>query len=382
MLDLVTNDQLRLLAQPGSGSRVTITMPTHPGGTDRAQDTIRLKNLLTESARELSELGADRGATDALLAPARALLTDDSFWNGLEQGLVVLLDGEGMQTFRVAEALDERSVVTDWFRITPLLPALSNGNEFWVLALSRNDVRLLNGNRVQLDEVDLGDTPRSLEQALRLDDREPQLQSHGAGRVATGRTTAAFHGQGSVDDALHEDTERFCRIVDHHVRQIVGASTAPTVLAGERRLLDTYRAISRLENLVPEVVAGSADRRSPRDLAAASWPLVRPVFDRETDHDAERFVGGTVPVADRLDEVLVAAVDGRVEALTIPTDRVRWGRFDAVRRVVVDHEERQPGDVDLFDHAVVQTIANGGRAHVVPFEAVPGSGPVAALLRY
>lgn len=286
MLDLVTNDQLRRLAEPEAGTRVTITMPTHPGSAERAQDTIRLKNLLAEAARELAALGSDRGAADALLAPARALLTDDAFWLGLEQGLVVFLDQGGMQTVRVAESVRERCVVADSFHIAPLLPGLSNGNEFWVLALSRNDVRLLNGNRVELTEVDLGDTPRSMDEALRLDDREPQLQSHGAGRVATGRTTAAFHGQGSVDDTLHEDTERFCRIVDHHVRQIVGASTAPTVLAGERRLLDTYRSISRLDNLVPEVVAGSADRTTARELAVAGWPLVQPIFDRQADRDA------------------------------------------------------------------------------------------------
>ncbi len=382
MLDLLTSDQLRQLAMPGPGHRVTITMPTHPAGLDRAQDTIRLKNLLTEATRELLALGSDRTVADRLLAPARALGADDEFWTGLDRGLVVLVDADGMQTFRLAEPVDEFVMVADSFRFAPLLSAVAVGNEFWVLALSRNDVRLLHGNRVQLDDVDLGDTPRSLEEALRLDDREAQLQSHAAGRVGGGRTTAAFHGQGSTDDAAHEETERFCRIVDHHVRQLVGPSTAPTVLAGERRLLDTYRAISRLENLVPDVVAGSADHRSARDLADAGWPLVRPVFDREADRDAERFGSGTVPVADRLDEVLVAALDGRVESLTIPLDCLRWGRLDPIERVVIDHDQRQPGDVELFDHAAAQTIRHGGRVRAVPLADVPGGGPVAAVLRY
>jgi hypothetical protein len=49
---------------------------------------------------------------------------------------------------------------------------------------------------------------------------------------------------------------------------------------------------------------------------------------------------------------------------------------------VEPHDEPQPGDEDLLDLTAAHTIINSGKVHVVAPEEIPGSGPLAAVLRY
>jgi hypothetical protein len=46
------------------------------------------------------------------------------------------------------------------------------------------------------------------------------------------------------------------------------------------------------------------------------------------------------------------------------------------------HETQQSGDECLLNTAVIKTILTGGDIHILEKEKMPGSGKIAALLRY
>ncbi len=60
----------------------------------------------------------------------------------------------------------------------------------------------------------------------------------------------------------------------------------------------------------------------------------------------------------------------------------QWGMFDSGMPSVDLHQERMPGDEDLFDFASVYTLLNGGTVYAVKPEEVPGSSLIAAIFRY
>ena len=60
----------------------------------------------------------------------------------------------------------------------------------------------------ELVEIGLGDIPRSMGEALRFDDRERQVHSHGADRVGRGRVSATFHGHGGTKDTEERQEAR------------------------------------------------------------------------------------------------------------------------------------------------------------------------------
>ncbi len=388
MFDAVTTEELRRLARPTAGHQISLFMPTHPTGLAKAQDPILLRQLIEKAKQQLVELGMRGPDADALLAPAGALVDDVAFWTTVEEGLAVFVNTDGLRHFRLGHSPLARSVVANRFQLRPLLASVSASNSYWVLALSQHAVRLLNGSRAGgMRRVDLGEVPTSLEEALRFDDRESQLQSHASGRVGSGGVAITTHGQGGAKDTSDEERSRFCQLVDGYVRAAVLASSpadsaAPLVLAGDRRLLDDYRKQSQLGHIVGREVVGNPDDLADHQLGDAAWDVVREELEGQLFDDIEAFGSAIAHRTSTLDETLLAAVDGKVESLIVPLDTAHFGELDHQARHVTDHAAGSAGVGDLFDLAVAEVLRHGGRVHAVAPASVPGSGPVAARLRY
>jgi hypothetical protein len=84
----------------------------------------------------------------------------------------------------------------------------------------------------------------------------------------------------------------------------------------------------------------------------------------------------------RIEEILSAAVHGRVAVLFVALDMQRFGTFDAERGEAHLHETMQPGDVDLLDFAALQTVLSGGEVYALSPDDVPDRLPLTAILRY
>jgi hypothetical protein len=112
--------------------------------------------------------------------------------------------------------------------------------------------------------------------------------------------------------------------------------------------------------------------------------LVEPRFRAAREAAAERIreLAGTGLASSLLDEVVPAAVDGRVGSLFVARGVRRWGSFDPAERAVRLHDEPGPASEDLLDRAAVESYLHGGAVHVVAPAEVPGGEPVAAVFRY
>ncbi|MEL7331145.1 MAG: hypothetical protein AAFN12_02795, partial [Cyanobacteria bacterium J06560_2] len=176
-----------------SSPRVSIYIPTHEAGSEIQQDPIRLKNQLSEVEGKLKERGLDEREIQKLLKPAADLIDDQSFWQHQKSGLALFLTADYFQYYTVPLNLESFTSVGQRFYTKPLLPLLTDDGLFYVLAASQNQVTLYQATRKQAHSVDLGETPRSLEMALRYDDPSESLQGHGASRDGDSKIV---HGQG------------------------------------------------------------------------------------------------------------------------------------------------------------------------------------------
>ena len=57
-------------------------------------------------------------------------------------------------------------MVDDRFHVSPLLPLIAGDGHFFVLALSQNQIRLLEGTRDRVEEVELPGVPLGVRDAL------------------------------------------------------------------------------------------------------------------------------------------------------------------------------------------------------------------------
>ncbi|MFQ5968538.1 MAG: hypothetical protein ACE5MI_13165, partial [Acidimicrobiia bacterium] len=147
-------------------------MPTHRTGSASQQDPIRFKNLARSAEERLIDGGLRSSEARRILGPARRLMADDLFWRHQSGGLAAFSAPERFSCYRLPLDFDELVVVTDRFHIKPLLRLLSGDGRFYILALSQKQVRLLQGTRHKVSEVDLKGMPRGLSDALQYDNLE------------------------------------------------------------------------------------------------------------------------------------------------------------------------------------------------------------------
>jgi Bacterial archaeo-eukaryotic release factor family 3 len=379
--------QLRPLFESQPGLCASIFLPTFRAGAETQQNPIRLKNLLRETQEQLLEQGLPPEELDGFLEPVRALLHDEPFWRHPQDGLALFRSSDLFQTYEVSRSLPELAIVERRFYLKPLFPLLQGDGRFYVLGISQNRIRLFEGDRDHLHEMELGpEVPKSLTDALGDQLTKGTLQFDVSTPGAQGRTGAPnFHGQGGGEEDSKTELLNYFNLVDHGLKKLPLDRQAPLVLAGVEYLFPLFREASEHPHLLATGIPGNPDRASAEELHGKAWEIVGPVF-LEAEHKAgERFgdLLGNGRSSSQVDEVLPAAHDGRVETLWVAQGVRLWGHYDAGSRSVETLDERRNGSEDLLDLAAVQTYLNGGAVFSVEPAQMPSEGkPLAAIFRY
>lgn len=385
-MDIIRKEDLKALSKKRNGWHTSIFMPTHRAGSEIQQDPIRLKNLVAEAERRLIAAGLRSPEAKEQLQPASSLVEDRLFWKRQSDGLAIFLSSDIARHYRLPLDLDELVVIGEQFHVKPLLPLLSGDGQFYVLAISQGEVRLLHGSRYSVGEVDLESVPTSLAEALRFDDPESRLHFHTASGPSGGKggRPAMFYGQGAPSEDDKVDILRYFQKLDAGIQELLADEQAPLVLAGVDYLLPLYQQANGYPHLLEEGIEGNPEHLTAKELHQRAWTIVRPCFVEERAEAAERFRQwfGSPAASDKLAEIVPAAHHGRVDTLFVAIDDEQWGTFDVVTNDVQLHQEAEPADQDLLDLAAVHTLFNGGNVYAVAPDQMPGDGPLAALLRY
>jgi hypothetical protein len=347
---------------------------------------IRYKNLLDDAEGTLVSRGMKRADAHELLSQAWALHGSGEFHRAPGLGLALFAAPGFSRYFRLPLDFTELVAVSDRFHITPLLPLLTGDGRFYVLALSQGSVRLLEGDRHAMHEVPLGeDVPKSLADWTKYTEEVESIQFHTRtdNLISTDARGGVFFGSGGASERDNKDEilEWFKQLEDA-VEDRMNGSRAPLILAGVEYLLPLYRQASGYKHILDEAITGNQEDTPDADLHKRAWELVEPHFadDERAAREAYAIQAGRGTAMSRLGEALRAAYDGRVDTLFVRRGAQRWGRFVVEKRKAEEHSEAQPGDQDLLDLAAAQTLLMGGTVFVV--DAVPGSGDLAAVVRY
>lgn len=146
-----------------------------------------------------------------------ALARDHEFWNRTLDGLAVLGGPDLFRVFTLPRPVTGLVVVADSFHTKPLRRFLQSVDRYQVLGLNRHTIRLFEGNRHALDEVELGpEVPRTITEALGGELTEPHQRVSAHGGMGQGRQLM-HHSAGGKKDEVDRDAERFFRAIDRAV---------------------------------------------------------------------------------------------------------------------------------------------------------------------
>ena len=387
-MGILKQDDLRQLIETSGEYCVSLYQPTHKTGREQQQDPIRLKNLITDAQEKLIEYGVRKPQAQELLRPAEDLLDDKEFWRYQSDGLAVFLSKDFTRIYRLPSNFDELLVISKKFHIKPVLPHINEGRQFYILAISLNQVRLFLGTQYTVNELDLpDDIPASMQDALFMDHPEKNLGFHtGTGNPsASGNRPAVFHGQGKQADENEKNILRYFQYVNKGLRPLL-KENIPLVLAGVDYLLPIYHDSNSFAGLLKEGFEGNPDKMDAKELHQRVWEIIKPIFDNDKLEAIKRFEqlnGKRSDLATNvLEEIVKAAKYGQIETLFIPLNIQRWGRFESERNQVLLNGKPGPENEDLLNFAAAQTFLHAGTIHALQPANIPGNGDMAAILRY
>lgn len=378
--DTFSKTELQSLVAAQGSSCVSIYLPTHEAGREIRQDPIRLKNLLSEVENKLAQ-SSDSGDTEKLLQPATDLLENRDFWQHQQAGLALFLSPDSFSYYRLPLEFDAFTFVGDRFYTRPLVPLLSEDGQFYALAASQNKVVLYQATRHQVRVVALGDTPTSLEVALRYDDPEESLQGHGTGRSGDRRV---FHGQGGGKDSENTDILRFFQQVSDGVEKVLAGQTVPLVFVGVDFLFPIYQQANKYPHLMEDAVAFQPDQLSPEEVRDRALKIVEPRFSQSREQALETYgsLADKNQATQDVEQILSAATNGQIETLLVAENAQVWGTFNKDSRKATYHSEKRSDSQDLLDWAIIQALQTDAEVYITSSDELPGDAIAAATLRY
>jgi hypothetical protein len=384
----ITLNEFNQLASAKGDALISIYLPTHEAGPDIRQDHIRFKNLLNQLEEKSNELEHDQKvAVRSAVDTVRPLEDDAEFWRRQGQGLAIFIENGNVRMHRLPTPVNELAHVSDRYIVRPLLPAISTGQTFYILDLNEKAVRLIACTTDGARELDADDIPKSLKEALGYDVEQKSLQFHTEAQpVASPADRAAmFHGHGAGgEEDENAELKRFLEIVDNGVRSLLEGKRAPLVVAGVERVIATFQHVTHYEPTVDQGIPGNHEHQSVQELHQMALPIVRPVLDEANRRERERFAEAahTKQAVAGLDHVLLKANNAQVETLFIDAAKPIWGQFEEDDGVIHTHDAQVDGDDDLLDRALHSALSTGAKVVATPRDQLPGSAPVAALLRF
>lgn len=374
-----------LLQFDSDGPYVSIYQPTHRQHPDNKQDPILFRNLLKQVETALAANAPD-DVVQSRMAPLQELASDTDFWNHTPDGIAVFSAAGFFRVMRLHRPTPSIAIVADSFHVKPLLRVVQSADRFHVLGISRQSVRLFEGNRDQLEETDLHpEVPRSAEDVTGDDLPEPVNRVRSVPGMGAGVATELRHGHGAKEEVVDQQTERFFRLLDAEIaRYHTGPTNQPLILAGLPENQALFRSVSQNGRLVEAGIDANPDGLSVEELRVQAWRVMEPIYVQrlmgfvDQFHAARNVQRASADVSD----VAASAVAGRVKVLLVEAERQVPGNIDLETGRVEMHDEASSVGDDLLDDIAEKVLRFGGEVVMVPPERMPADSGLAAIYRY
>jgi Bacterial archaeo-eukaryotic release factor family 3 len=384
-----------LLSFQKEGPRLSVCQPVNGQFPDISKDILRFRNLFGLFRDSLAE-HHHKQTIEKLLAPFAELVADKPFWDHSFKGLAVYGAPGMFRAVRLADPVAERAVFSDMFYLKPLIEQYQTADRYQVLSLSRKSLRLFQGQRQHLDEVQLHPSiPRSVTD-VQTDLPEPEAAPkarHGHEGLNEALPTQAAHhrGLGSKDrqdqdtNILDPELIRFFRVVDQRVTERHSKPTGlPLLLAATPEYQGLFRNVSKNPYLLEEPLDVHIGGMSAHEASPPVWNALRPRYEAQWRARSARFAEASAAgfASDLATEIAQAAAEGRVETLLVERDTRAEGQIEPEEELAKP-TSRDHREVDTLLDAVAQlALNNGAEVIVVPLEQMPSATGLAAIFRY
>lgn len=385
-MDRLDKQDLELLMQHGGNNPcISIYMPTLKGREKAKENITRFKSLVKKAEEQLISMGLSPEERKKMMEPAKLIINESVYWASQSDGFASFISNDFHRHYRLPLPFEDMAMVRYSFHFKPLFELFSTDDQFYMLALSQKQVRLIYGNRSAAEEIDFTEIMEKLEAEFGEINFEPDLQFHTGAPDSTGTRSAVFHGLGgTIDGYQKERLLNYLRFIDREVQGQIEEKKAPLILACVDYLAPLYKEISKYPNIFDEIVKGNPENISTGDLQQKAWQILHPHSTGKQEVVKNRYLElkGTGKTSNSILEILPAAYHGRISELFVVPGLQQWGYYNPETEEVVLSDTSEAGYEDLIDLAAVKSFANNGSVYAMDKSQMPDTTPVAAILRW
>ncbi|MFO8082598.1 MAG: hypothetical protein R6V07_20140, partial [Armatimonadota bacterium] len=277
---MLTQQMLKQLSEQHDGLCVSIYSPTHDSGSEAKGDPIWLKTGLQDAEKMLFDQGADQATVKRILEPAanfQAQLSPNDYGAGTL--CIFLSDGFEEILHSPAQVPAGKTFVSERFHLKPLIPVLTENAHFYVLAISRHDVRLVQCTRYTQEEEPISRTevPRHILESIPEVEPKDSMQQHSGGPRGTGggQSETMYHGQGKAEQVEAHQIRHFFREVNKGIAKYMDGHS-PLIFAGVEELFHPYQEANTYDYLLHTPVKGNPEHLRPEELREKAWDILEP----------------------------------------------------------------------------------------------------------
>jgi hypothetical protein len=385
MMVPISKELIQELLSVSQAPCLSLYLPTHRSHPENLQDIIRFKNLVKQMEESLLRKYS-AGDVQKYLEPFLVLGEDKDIWNHTLDGLAVFSTTGLLKVVSLYKSVDELAMVADSFHTKPLRQYLQSADHYHVLGLSLHGIRLFEGNRHTLVEVELpANFPKTIKEALgeELTEKHTTVASYGG---SGGNSSSMHHGHGGKKDEVDKDAERFFRVIADVISERFSKPTGWTLLlAALPEHHNLFQKVNKNPFLLPNGIAINPASVSIDKLTDMAWAVMEPEYLNKLDNLSEGFKQAKAngKGSDDYKEVSVAAVEGRVDTLLVEADRIIAVRItNPVTGNTQKKDLQNPRVDDLLDDMGELVMKMGGQVVVLPKERMPSETGLAAIFRY
>ena len=385
-MDKIFKNDIEELIIENDAPCISLYMPTgRKAGNNVKKMKIRMKNLIKKAEKELEKKwNLSSKETKNFLEELYNLLENRNFWFNQSLGLAVYISRDKFEYYRLPIHFREDINISQNFSIKQLLPEIFEDRKFYILAISKNNNRFFESTRDNIREIELENSPASIEDTLKYDDPEKTIQYHSNSRDGS----AIYHGQGAADEDNEEDFMRYLREIDEAVSHYLHNRKDPLVVMSVEEVFPLYKKANSVNNLLGQYIKGSPDKISKAKIQSKAWEVVKPHIENYKKKAVNKYKDalGTDKTSTDFRDIVKNAFYGKLDSLFIVSNTEKRGFFDHETEEVHEIGEVKVGQKyktdDLYNQAAVNTIINGGEVYILKREEMPVKGEIAAIYRY
>ena len=177
---------------------------------------------------------------------------------------------------------------------------------------------------------------------------------------------------------------QYARQIDQALRPLLNGLDLPLILAAVEPMDSIYRSVNSYPHLLATSLSGNPDASSAAELTASSRLLLDDLYADElrTIQDTYALRASQRRASADVADVARAATHGLVDTVLVDIDALVPGRIDEESGAITIDDADDAVNYGVVDEIARRVWMNGGTVLAVRRDDIPGTSPVAAVLRY